>query len=133
ELEEVPVLVGQIQNHESLSWDVEHMNANEVVEHPACGRVLNAFAFLVGEGRSVLLEGLADTVFEGRIDESTDGHDHQEGHAPLGLFEREGGGQKLWSLQEAKPTFRSGLPFVSVEHGLGRELALVQFVRREDK
>ena len=114
------VLVGQIQNHESLSRVVEHMNPHEVVEHPACGRVLNAFAFLVWEGRAVLLEGYADAIFEGRIDESTDRHDHQEGHDPLGLFEREGGGQKLGGFQEAKPTFRSGLPFVSVEYGLGR-------------
>ena len=63
------MLVGQMQNQESLSWDVEHMNAHEGVEHPACGRVLNAFAFLVWEGRSVLRKGRADTVFEGRIDE----------------------------------------------------------------
>jgi hypothetical protein len=71
----VPVLVGQMQHHASLSWDGEHMKAHEVVEPPACGRVLHALAFLVWEGRSVLLEGLADTVCEGRLDESTDSHD----------------------------------------------------------
>ena len=42
------VLVGQIEHHESLSRDVEHMNPNEVVEHPACRRVLNALAFWSG-------------------------------------------------------------------------------------
>jgi hypothetical protein len=65
----VLVLVGQIENHESLSWDGEHMNPHEVMEHPAGGRVLEAFTFLVWEGCSMLLEGRADTVFEGRRDE----------------------------------------------------------------
>jgi hypothetical protein len=46
ELEQVLVLVGQIENHESLSRDVEHMNPHEVMEYPACGRVLGALAFL---------------------------------------------------------------------------------------
>ena len=41
------VLVGQIQNHEALSRDVEDMNPDEVVEHPACRRVLNALAAIV--------------------------------------------------------------------------------------
>jgi hypothetical protein len=51
ELEQVLVLIGQIQDHESLVWNVEHMNPHEVVEDPACGRVLNAFACLAWESR----------------------------------------------------------------------------------
>jgi hypothetical protein len=39
----VLVLVGQIKNHESLSRDVEHMNPNEVVEHPTFRAVLGSF------------------------------------------------------------------------------------------
>jgi len=62
ELEQVLVLVGQIENHEALSWDVEHMNPHEVMEHPACGRVLDALAFLVRKGRPVVLERIADAV-----------------------------------------------------------------------
>src|SRR5262249_53488284 len=49
EFEQVPVLISQIQDHESLAWNVEHMNPHEVVEDPACGRVLNASAFWVRE------------------------------------------------------------------------------------
>ena len=127
------VLVGQIQNHESLSRDVEHMNPHEVVEHPACRRVLDTLAFLVRKGRPVLLEGRADAVFEGRIDEQTHRHDHQQGHDALGFFEIERGGQKLRVFQEAKAAFRPGLPFVSIQHAWRGQLALVQFVRREDK
>ena len=47
------------------------MNPHEVMEHPACSRVLDVLAFLVRKGCSVLLEGRADAVFEGRIDEPT--------------------------------------------------------------
>ena len=114
------VLVGQIQNHESLSRDVEHMNPHEVVEHPACRRVLDALAFLVRKGGLMLLEGRADAVLQGRIDEQTDGHHHQQGHDAFRFFEIERGGQKLRVFQEAKPAFRPGLPFVAVEHRLGR-------------
>ena len=75
---------------------------------------------LVRKGCSVLLEGAADAVFEGRIDEPTDRHDHQQGHDPLGLLEIKGRSQKLRVFQEAKPALRLGLPFVSVEHRSGR-------------
>ena len=127
------VLVGQIQNHESLSRDVEHMNPHEVVEHPACRRVLDALAFLVRKCGLMLLQDRADAVFEGRIDEQTYRHHHQQGHDALGFFEIERGGQKLRVFEEAKPAFHLGLPFVSIEHRLGGQLALVQFVRREEK
>ena len=56
------VLVGQIQHHEFLSRDVKHMNPNEVVKHPACGRGLDRLAFLVWKRRPVLLERAADTI-----------------------------------------------------------------------
>jgi hypothetical protein len=127
------VLVGQIEPQESLSRDVEHMNPHEVMAHPACGRVLEALAFLVRQGRSVVLEGMAEAVLAGRIDESADRHHHQQGHDALGLFEREGRGQTLWGFEEATPTFRPGLPFIAVAPRLGGSLALVQFVRREEK
>src|SRR4030095_11650780 len=71
ELEEVLVLVGQIQHHEALSRDGEYMNPDEVVEYPACRRVLNALAFLVRKGGLLLLQDRADAVCEGCIDEQT--------------------------------------------------------------
>jgi len=112
ELEQVLVLVGQIQNHESLSWDVEHMNPHEVVEHPACGRVLDALTFLVRKGGFLLLEGGANAILQSGIHQQADGHHHQQCHEAFRLFEIEGGGQKLRVFQEAKPAFRLGLPFV---------------------
>src|SRR5215471_2586219 len=62
ECEQVPVLISQIQDHESLAWNVEHMNPHEVVEDPACGRGLNASAFLVREGHLRVLQRSADAV-----------------------------------------------------------------------
>ena len=35
-------------------------------------------------------------------------------------------------FEKAQSTFRPGLPFIAVEHGLGRSLSLIQFVRRQD-
>ena len=55
ELEQVLVLVGQIEHQGSLSRDGELMNPHEVMEHPACGRVLDALAFLVRKGCPVVL------------------------------------------------------------------------------
>jgi hypothetical protein len=57
------VLVSQIQNHESLAWNMEYMNPHEVVEHPACRRGLYALAFLVRKGGRMLLESGANAIF----------------------------------------------------------------------
>jgi hypothetical protein len=119
ELEQALVFVGQMQHHESLSRDEEHMYPHEVVEHPACSGVLDAFAFLVWKGGLVGLERVANAVLSGRIDEQTYRHHHQAGHDTLGLFEIERGGQKLRVFEEAKPAFAPGLAFVAVEHRFG--------------
>src|SRR5262245_26328746 len=118
QLEQVLVLVGQIQNHESLSWAIEYMNRREIVKHPAVGRGLDALAFLVREGGRLLLEGGANPILQGGVHQQADGHDHEQGHDAFRLFEREGGGQKLRVFEEAKPAFCPRLPFVAVEHGL---------------
>jgi hypothetical protein len=110
------VLVGQSENHEALSRDVEHMHPHEVMEHPACGRVLDALAFLVWKRRPVLLEGAANAILSGGIDEQTDGHHHQQGHDAFGFFERERRGHKLGGFEEAKAACGIRLPFVSGQH-----------------
>ena len=115
EVQEVLVLVSQIQNHEPLSWEVEHMNPHEVVEHPSCGRVLDARAFLVWKGGLMRLEGSANPILQGCIHQQADGHHHQERHDAFGLFEIERGGQKLRVFQEAKSPFRLGLAFITGE------------------
>ena len=111
------VLVGQMQNDESLSRNEEHMNPHEVVEYPACRRVLDARAFVARKGGRLLLQDRADAVFEGCLDEPTPGPDHQQGHDALRFFQIEGGRQKLRIFQEAKPALCLGLPFVAGEHG----------------
>ena len=133
ELEQVLVLVGQIENHESLARDEEHMNPHEVVEHPACRRILDALAFLVWKCGRMLLEGGANPILQGCIHQQTDGHHHQQGHDAFRLFEIERGRQKLRIFQEAKPAFSPGLPFVSGQHLWRWQLGLVQFVRGKDK
>jgi hypothetical protein len=81
----------------------------------------------------MLLESGANPILQGGVPQQAHGHHHQQCHDAFRLFEIEGGRQKLRVFQEAKPTFRLGLPFVSIEHGLRGQLALVQVVRREEK
>ena len=126
------MLVGQIEHEEPLPRAIEHMNPHKVVEDPPCGGVLDALAFLVWKGGCVVLERVANAVLSGRIDAQTDGHHHEQGHDTLGLFEREGGGQKWRVCEETKSTFRPGVPFIAVEHRLGGSLLLIQVVCRED-
>jgi len=133
ELEQVRVLVGQIQSHESLSWDVEHMNPNEVVQDPPCSRVRNPSPFLIWAGRSMLLEGRADAVFEGRIDEQTDGHHQQSCHHALGLFERARGGEKLGVFEAAKPALCMGLACIAGSQVLGGQQGLVECIGCENE
>ena len=96
----MPVLVGQMQNHEPLSWDVEHRNPHEVVKDPPYCRMWTTVPFWVWEGRSVLLQDRADAVFEGRIDEQTHRHDHQQGHDALGFLRESEEAQNCGSLRK---------------------------------
>src|SRR5262244_822717 len=75
--------------------------------------ILNAIARIIHQPQ----KSTRESAFEVRIalrDEQTDRHDHQQGHDALGLFKIERRGQKLRVFEEAKSTFRLGLPFVSV-------------------
>ena len=119
ELQQVQVLVGQIAHEEPLPRDGEPMHPHKGVEDPPCGGGLDALAFLIRKGGLVRLERVTDAILSGRIDEHTDGHDHQQGHDPFGFFQRQRRGQKLRVLEEAKPAFGPGLAFVAVEHRLG--------------
>lgn len=89
------------------------MNPDKVVEHPACGRVLDAFAFLVRKCCRMCLEGCANPILQGRLHQQADGHHHQQRHDAFRLFEIERGGQKLRVFQEAKAAFRLGLAFIA--------------------
>ena len=133
ELKQGWVLVGQIENHEILSQDVEHMNPHEVMEHPACGRGLDALAFLVWKRRPVFLERAANAVRSGGIDEQTDGHHHQQGPDAFGFFERARRGQQLGGFEEAKAACGIRLPCVSGQHHWRWHLGLVQVIRGEDE
>jgi hypothetical protein len=50
---------------------------------------LNPFTLLVGKRCLMIVERLADTVFQGRVDQQSHRHHHQQRHDPLGLFEIE--------------------------------------------
>jgi hypothetical protein len=133
ELEQVLVLVGSMQNHGPLSWDVEPLHPHEIGKDPPCRRGCKTSPFVIWEGRAVLLQDRTDAVCEGRLDEPPHRHDHQPGHDALGFFESARGSHKLRGFEAATPAFRLRLPCVSIEHRLGGPQALVQGVRREEK
>jgi len=108
------------------------MNPHQIVEHPACGRGLEALAFLGRQCGLMLLEGGAHALCEGCIHEQADGHHPQQRHEAFRLFERERGGQKRWGLQEAQPTFRVGLACIAGSQLLRGEERIVACMGGED-
>ena len=109
------------------------MNPVKVVEYPSCRGVLDAFAFLVWKGGPVLCECGANTILQGRIDEETYRHHHQEGHDALRLFEIEGRGQKAGVFEEAEAAFGMHVAFVAGSHLLGRQLGVIQLIGGEEE
>ena len=71
------VLFRQVDHDGPLLRDEQHMNPDKVMEDPPCGRVLGSFAFLVRKRRPLVLERMANAVFQGRIHQQTDRHHHQ--------------------------------------------------------
>jgi hypothetical protein len=109
----VLVLIRQVDHDRPLLRGVEHMNPDNVVAHPACGRVLDACAFWVWKCYRMCLEGWTNPILQGRIHQQADGHHQQQRHAAFRLVEIERGGQKLRVFQEAKAEFRLGLAFIA--------------------
>jgi len=109
------VLLIEIEHEGPLARDAQQMEATEIVEHPACRGVLDRLPFWVGEGGLGAYECLSDAIREGGIDQSADGHDHQQGHDPLGYFQIERGGQKAGIFEKPKAAFRMLLPFIPVQ------------------
>ena len=72
------MLLGEI-HHEGLPLprDEQHMHPDKIVEDPPCRGILHPLAFLVGKRRMLLFERPTEAGLSSRIDEETDGHDHQ--------------------------------------------------------
>jgi hypothetical protein len=85
ELEQVQVLFSEVEHAGPLPRDKQHMNPDKVVKHPPGGGMLDTLAFLVRKRHPLGLEGSADAVFQGHIDQQTHGHHHQQRHDTLGL------------------------------------------------
>jgi hypothetical protein len=78
--------IGEMQHHGPLPWSDEEMNAHNILKHPPGGWMLHTCPLLIGKRRVMPLKPLTNAVRQGRIHQSTHGHDHQEGHDPLGFF-----------------------------------------------
>jgi hypothetical protein len=113
--------------------NAKDMNPSNVLEYPTCCRILHRWSLWVGKRRVMVLERLTNPGLSGSIHQQAHGHHHQEGHDPFGLFEIERGGQNLRVFQDTKPTCCVSRPCVSVEHLLGRQRRLIQFIGGQDE
>ena len=133
ELEQVLVLFGQVEHEGPCAGEASHMHPDKGVEHPPGSGRLDTLAFLVRNCRPVVLERVAEAVFQGRIDQQTPRHHHQEGHEALGLCERQGGGQKVRGFEQ--PTAACGilLAFRACEQLLGWSPGVVECIGGEEE
>ena len=63
--QQVLTLVIEIQHEGSLPTNTAQMDADKVLEDPAGRGVLDGLPLLVGEGRLMVLERLADAILQG--------------------------------------------------------------------
>jgi hypothetical protein len=85
----VLMCLGELEDHWPLACLTQQVDPHKIMKHPPRRRMLNPFTLLVGKRCLMIVERLADTVFQGRVDQQSHRHDHQQRHDPLGLFEIE--------------------------------------------
>jgi hypothetical protein len=108
ELAQGLVLVRQVEPDGPWSRAVSHLNPDTGVEHPPCGRVLEAVALVVQHWCRMRREDVANPRLQGRIHPPADGHHQQPRPEAFRRVAIACSGQHLRVLQEATPTFRLG-------------------------
>ena len=81
------MFLGEIEDNRPLTCLTQQVDPNKIMKHPPSRRMLNPFSLLVRKRCRMIVERLADTVIQGRIDQQTHRHHHQQRHDALGLFE----------------------------------------------
>ena len=105
----------------------QDVNALKDLEDPSQGRTWSGVSHLVGEGLLPCSQLGTQLMFSQRIDQQTQSHDHQQGHDPLGLFQKQAGREEQGIFQEAKATFYGHpLAFVGREERCCGKLLLLQ-------
>ena len=105
----------EIQHQRALARHAQEMDTDKVREHPAGRGVLDRLPRVVGQRGLLRLEGVPDTVFQRRLDEHADGHDHQEGHDPLWFLEIERRRKQERILQKPEASLGLLLPCIPFE------------------
>ena len=83
------MFLGEIEDHRPLAWLTQQVDPHKIMKHPPSRRMSNPLPLLVGKRCLMIVERLADTVVQGRLDPPRHGHHHQQRHEAFGLFERE--------------------------------------------
>src|SRR5512139_3291434 len=94
----------------------QQMNTGEELKCPPCGWFYGGGAELVGKRLLMVLESLPNAVFQGTVDQKTQGHDHHQRHNAFWRFEKQGVGHEPWVFQKTKATFDFLLPRAVVCH-----------------
>ena len=84
------MIVVAIQYDFPATVDKQHMDTGEKLKYPAGARAGGRGAELAGKALLLLLERLSNAVFQGAIDQKTEGHDHHQCHDTLRRFEKQG-------------------------------------------
>jgi hypothetical protein len=96
------------------------MHPADGVAHPPGGWVLSGGTVWVRKRRPVVLECLAEAVFQGRLPEPTPRPHQQARHAALGLLELHGGGDNLRGVEDANSTLGRARPVVARQEVWGQ-------------
>lgn len=79
------------------------------------------------------LQGCTNALLQRGIHQHTHGHDHEQRHDALGLFQRPRGGEKLRVLQKSASAFRMHLAFIAFQHRLRRQVGGVELMSGQDE
>jgi hypothetical protein len=119
ESQQLSVLIVHLEHEGPLPRDASQVDATQGLEHPpGCG-VLDRWSSLGWEGGLGVHEPLPEAICQGRLDQQAHGHDPQECHDPLGLFQRARGGQNAWIFEQPQAACHMVLPCIACQQFQG--------------
>jgi hypothetical protein len=127
------MVLGDLADHRPWAARTQHLHPHARMKPPPSRGRLHPLALLGGKRCRRLCEPWAAAVCHGRIDQHTDGHPHQQRHAPLGLLQRPRGGETRRGLQQAAAACRLPLALIAWPHLVWRPWGVGERMRGQEK
>src|SRR6266498_5413313 len=121
------------ENQRLCVGHVQYMDADKAFKDPSGCRVLNRLSHLIRNGPFFLSQLLTNAIFQGRIPQETQGHDHQQRFDTFRLLDKERSRQKGGTLEELESSLVLGLPFIERQDFLGRQTRGIKIVGGQDE